>query len=373
MREFIRSRMLSTVEWLMVGFLAISLVFVGRIQAQAFPGAEGYGALATGGNGGTVYHVTNLNDSGAGSFRDGVSSAHRTVVFNVSGYIRIKSELSVSSDITIDGRSAPGVGVAIFGGPVSFSGATNVIVRSMRFREGLQADQHKSSLMIDNASNMIFDHVSVEWGRWDNIDMNGSTDITFQYSIIGEGINPQRFGCLCQSDFITFSHNLWIDNQDRNPKAKGHIEYINNVVYNWGVTGFEGGHSAADHFIDMINNYFIAGPDSNNSFLGGFTTTDKVFESGNFVDLNKDGVLNGRAVVAADFAQAGAGVLAQPFGNPPVPVTVDSAKAAYSKVVAQAGDSLHRDSVDNSLIGFVTSLGTSGQIIEDPGIPGTLH
>ena len=131
---------------------------------------------------------------------------------------------------------------------------------------------------------MIFDHCSIEWGRWDCLGLTqGSHDITFQNCIIGEGVDPQRFGSLTDSvTNITYSHNLWINNQSRNPKAKGRIQYINNVVYNWGVCGLVGGHSAADHFLDAIGNYFIAGPDSSPHFAGEFKATDHVFQQGQF-------------------------------------------------------------------------------------------
>jgi hypothetical protein len=153
---------------------------------------------------------------------------------------------------------------------------------------------------------------------------------------------------------ITYSHNLWINNQSRNPKAKGRIQYINNVVYNWGVCGLVGGHSASDHFLDAIGNYFIAGPDSSSHFAGEFKATDHVFQKDNVADMNRDGKLNGRAVVAEDF---GSGESAPTFVTnltvaPQISVTVESAPAAFSNVVAHAGCSLHRDSVDARLIDF---------------------
>src|SRR5579884_3755010 len=89
--------------------------------ALAFPGAVGFGSSATGGSGGTVYHVTNLNDSGSGSFRDAVSTGHRIIEFDVSGYIKLSSAVSVASNLTIDGLSAPGAGIGIMGREVSFS------------------------------------------------------------------------------------------------------------------------------------------------------------------------------------------------------------------------------------------------------------
>ena len=121
------------------------------------------------------------------------------------------------------------------------------------------------------AHNIILDHVSIQWGRWDTVDMTDSSDVTIQYSIIGPGIAPQRFGCLCESDNITFSHNLWISNESRNPKAKGKIQFINNVVYNWGKVGLVGGHSEGEHSLDVIGDVFIKGPSSSDNFASEFS------------------------------------------------------------------------------------------------------
>src|ERR1043165_2440666 len=134
----------------------------------AFPGAEGFGALATGGRGGEVYRVTNLDDSGPGSFREAVSKSRRTVVFDVGGVIKLASNVSVASDVSIAGQSAPGDGIAIYGRSVSFSGSRNIIVRYVRFRPGIKSDKGKCAINIsDGGANMIFDHCSAQWGRWD--------------------------------------------------------------------------------------------------------------------------------------------------------------------------------------------------------------
>ncbi len=354
----------------------IALLFLSFLQAApaagkppAFSGAEGFGQFASGGRGGEVYHVTNLDDSGPGSFRDAVSQPNRLVVFDVGGIIRLKSNVAVSSRLTLAGQTAPGDGVLLYGRSVAFSGHSNIIVRYLRFREGIAGDKGKCSVNLSGGSDMIFDHCSIEWGRWDCLGLTrGSHDITFQNCIIGEGVDPQRFGSLTDSvTNITYSHNLWINNQSRNPKAKGRIQYINNVVYNWGVCGLVGGHSATDHFLDAIGNYFIAGPDSNSHFAGEFKATDHVFQKDNFADMNRDGKLNGRAVVAEDF---GSGESAPVFVTnltvaPQIGVTVESAPAAFSNVVAHAGCSRHRDSVDARLIDAVRSFGTRGKIIHD--------
>jgi pectate lyase len=332
-------------------------------QTLAFPGAEGYGAYAQGGKGGEVFHVTNLADSGKGTFREAVSVPGRTVVFDVSGVIKIKDKIAVSPNTTISGQTAPGEGIVVYGNGVSF--ASNTIVQYMRFRGSINMSKGACTVVLDNLTDLIMDHCSIQWGRWDNLHIKGSSNITLQHCIIGEGIDPQRFGALFEDPKnITIHHCLWIDNQSRNPKAKAGIEYINNVVYNYGVNGFVGGHSAADHYQDIINNYFIAGPNSSTKFIGMFTATDHVYHSGNFADLDKDGVLNGRPVVDSDFVKASATLLPKRSNESPAGVKIEDAATAYANVVANAGASLKRDAVDLRLIGYLKSLGKSGEIFK---------
>jgi pectate lyase len=348
--------------------LVFSLARLAPAQTNlAFPSAEGFGQFATGGKGGEVFRVTTLADSGAGSFRDAVSKPNRIVVVDVGGLIELKSNVAVSSDISLLGQTAPGDGVALYGRSVSFSGQKNIIVRYLRFREGIGGDRGKCSVNISKGENMIFDHCSIQWGRWDCLGVTqGSRDLTFQHCIIGEGVDPQRFGSITDSvTNVTYTHNLWINNQSRNPKAKGRIQYINNVVYNWGVCGLVGGHSGADHFLDAVGNYFIAGPNSNKSAVGQFKATDHVFQKDNLMDLDKDGKLDGHAVVAADFGTGDNAptFVAAPAVGPLAGLKIESASAALSNVLAQAGCSLHRDAVDARLIDAVKSFGTRGKII----------
>jgi pectate lyase len=345
------------------GFLGVPL--------PAFPGAEGFGAFATGGRGGTVYHVTTLADAGPGSFRDAVSQPRRIVVFDVGGVIKLTANVEVSSDLTIAGQTAPGEGICLYGRSVSLGGQSNIILRYVRFREGIAGDRGKKSLGMDHASNIIIDHCSVEWGRWDDLGITvQSHDITVQYCLMAEGIHPQSFGALIDSvTNVTLSHNLWMSNESRNPKVKGTVQYINNVVYNWGETGLCGGHSAADHALDVIGNYFIKGPSSNDRFAGQFYATDHVYQTGNLADLDTDGTLDGQPVAAADFHRADEKTYAlptflpAPAMHPRIPVTVDPAPVAYAKIVAGAGCSLRRDVVDRRLIGELTSLGKRGKTL----------
>ncbi len=362
--------MLSRFQPALAGLLWAGFTAVANCaEPLAFPTAEGFGARASGGRGGEVYHVTMLGDSGPGSFRDAVSKGPRIVVFDVSGYIELKGNVSVASNITIAGQSGPGEGVATRNYEVSFSKAKNVIVRYMRFRLGLTPKMEKKyAVGLTEGNNMIFDHVSIQWGRWDCIGLSKSSEVTFQNCIIGPGVAPQRFGCLCESENVTFSHNLWISNQSRNPKSKGVVQYVNNVVYNWGVCGYVGGHSGGDHAAALVNNYFIAGPSSGKNFAGEFMPTDHIFQEGNYVDLDKDGLLNGRLLEAADFGGGDKAPTLIPANliKPPVPVKLDTAEAAYQKIVAGAGCSLARDSVDKTLIDDLISAGRRGKTISDP-------
>jgi hypothetical protein len=337
----------------------------GFAQTPAFPGAEGFGALASGGRGKPVAVVSNLNDDGPGSFRQAVSHAGATVVFATSGVIHLKSNLVLASDLTIAGQTAPGSGITIADAKVSMTDAHNIVIRYMRFRGGIAEARGSSSLNLANASRVMVDHVSIEWGRWDNIQTNGNTHSTIQHSIIGQGIVPQRFGCLCESDYLTLSHNLWIDNKSRNPKSKGHIQYVNNVVYNWGVAGYVGGHGAADHYADVVNNYFIAGPESSAHFIGEFTKTDHTYAEGNHVDADRNGKLDGRLAGPDEFERAGADVIAQPTLTPEVAVRVDPTTSLVQLVSGNAGDTLCRDAVDRRLIDELLSFGVTGKFVAD--------
>src|ERR1035438_9148260 len=115
----------------LVAFASFSFLHLAQAEDKplAFSGAEGFGQFASGGSGGETVHVTTLDDSGPGSFRDAVSKPNRTVVFDVGGIIRLKSNVAVSSRITLDGKTAPGDGITLYGRSVSFSRQNNVIVR----------------------------------------------------------------------------------------------------------------------------------------------------------------------------------------------------------------------------------------------------
>ena len=233
------------------------------IEAQqlAFPGAVGHGAYATGGRSGTVYHVTNLNDSGSGSFRDAVSQGNRIVVFDVGGYINLNSAVSAANNLTIAGQTAPGDGIGLLGHELSFTSRTNEVVRFMRFRPGSIASSTEDGINVGDGTNMIFDHLSIEFAPYNDIDAHGNHGphlLSFQDCIIADPIG-QQFGCHSEGlgGSITWYRNLFGQiSTDRQPMAKMNTVFINNIEYD-----YQAGYTVADtsgHFThDIVNNFFI--------------------------------------------------------------------------------------------------------------------
>lgn len=343
-------------------------------QQLAFPGAEGFGAYATGGRGGTVVHVTNLNASGPGSLADAVSQPNRTVVFDVGGVIDITGQnLTIASNLTIAGQTAPGEGITIYGGRVIMSNSSNVIIRYIRMRGSISMPEDKCTLTMDYCDNVILDHCSISWGRWDNVHIKDANNITYQNCIISEGIEPQRFGAITDGTRNwTISHCLWTNNKSRNPKMKCYLQYYNNVVYNYGI-GIVGGHSAADNYQDVMNNYFITGPSSgsSNKYFDQWTETDHLYSNGNYTDDNRDGKLNGRLITDYN----GATPMQQPNLKCQAPMNLEPAEDAFYAVMEHAGASRVRDGHDLRIIEQLASLGTKGAFIaneQDVGGIGTL-
>lgn len=178
-------------------------------EVLAFPGAEGYGRNAVGGRHGEVYHVNTLADSGKGSLRDAVSKPGRIIVFDVAGIIRLQSPLAFSKNLTIAAQTAPGDGIVVYGNQVSFSGADNLICRYLRIRMGVNGKDGKDAAGVAYGSNMIFDHMSVTWGRDECFSINGDPkkpgdqprNITIQNSFIGQGLQPHSCGGLIYPDY----------------------------------------------------------------------------------------------------------------------------------------------------------------------------
>jgi pectate lyase len=347
----------------LAGWIPAWLIFTLPAYAQqlAFPGAEGFGRFAKGGRGGEVYHVTKLADAGYGSFRDAVSKPNRTVVFDVGGLITISSRIVVSANIYLAGQTAPGEGVSVYGNGISFSNADNAIVRYLRFRMGVQGEAGKDGITIAEGHDMIFDHVSVSWGRDETFSVSGTgSNITVQDCIIAQGLQTHSCGGLMQTNGgLSILRTLYIDNHTRNPKVKGVNQFVNNVIYNWEVAAYIQGDSDSDSFVNVNNNYFIDGPGTGEDAFTRGNLNFHIYASGNFQDGNKNGRLDGAMLPKEKY-----GIVdwqSKPYDYPPIALLTP--QAAYDQVVAKAGASLRRDPVDLILVSELTSLGTKGKTI----------
>ena len=372
---------MKTTTKLLFSMMLVMMSTMLSAQQLAFPGAQGWGRFAKGARASgspTVYHVTNLNDSGTGSFRDAVTSPNRVIVFDVAGTIRIKSALVFAKNLTVLGQTAPGDGVQIYGDRISFSGADNLIVRHMRFRMGKSAASgQKDACGIANGGNMIFDHLSVLWGRDENFsvswDNKGSAphDITIQNSIIGQGLQSHSCGGLIQTEGgVTLFRNLYIENKTRNPKVKHLNQFVNNVVYNWGNGGcyLMGRESEGNSWAEIVNNYFVKGPwNTGYKPLQEGNSNFQFYGEGNYYDDNRDGQLNGHLYTDDEYTASGAlrrATLAEITNAPkafPVITDLMTAEEALKWMIDSVGPSLPaRDEVDQYLIDELTSFGTGG-------------
>jgi autotransporter-associated beta strand protein len=343
------------------------LVFSGAVrssaQLPAFPGAQGFGKFATGGRGGTVYHITTTNDSGAGSFRDAVSVSGRTIVFDVGGVIDYQPpRYAPKPNITIAGQTAPGGGITIYGNGLSFSGSHNNVARFIRVREGVNGDSGTDAMGIANGHDMIFDHITSSWGRDETFSINGDvTNISIQSAIISQGLQGHSAGGLIQTDGgVSILRSLYIDNDTRNPKVKGVNEFVNNIVCNWETIGYNmGGDSAGESFVNVFGNYFIRGQASSSSAISGGNTDFHIYATNNWYDGDRDGILDGANLPYASYGSMDLQTTpyAYPITSAYTPLT------ALKLAISDAGPSFTRDSVDELMITQLTSWGLLGGTI----------
>jgi hypothetical protein len=345
----------------------------------AFPQAQGFGRFAKGGRGGTIYHVTNLNDTGTGSFRDAISASNRIVVFDVGGQITCATRLGLSSsNIYIAGQTAPGQGISVAGPGIGISG-DNIIVRYMRFRYTNDSVQDDCFTISSASQNVIVDHVSASWATDEVLSVGGigAANVTVQWTMVTEGSNAlgHSKGSLLEMPILSWHHNIYAHNDDRNPKNKGTFDYRNNIVYNWGMAPYiAGGNTGAQCFANCVGNYYIAGVDSDNPnymVIGG-NNNYHIYFSDNRLDSNRNGLLDGVDNGTAMMDPAAMPVVVtSPYEYPPV--TTTSPEVAYTQVLANAGCSLSRDSIDTRIINDIVSQ--TGYIITtytDHGGLGTL-
>ncbi|MDF1559791.1 MAG: pectate lyase [Bacteroidales bacterium] len=356
------------------------LLFVGMqsltAQLQAFPGAEGYGRYVTGGRGGDVYIVTNLQDSVTkppeGSLRWALNKqGPKTIVFAVSGTVELKRRLNISKgDVTIAGQTAPGDGICLSGETVSIE-SDNVVIRHIRFRCGndVPGEEPKDAISCIRQKNIIVDHCSMSWSVDEAASFYDVENFTLQWCIISESLydaghpkGEHGYGGIWGGKGASFHHNLLASHTSRLPRfcgARYHpdtretelVDFRNNVIFNWGFNSSYGGEMGQQN---MINNYYKAGPatrkDALSRIVEPWDTVGRWHVSGNRVPgsrkISSDNWAGG---VQGDYAGHEALRVDEPF--PVAPVRTTSARRAYLAVLKNAGATLPgRDAVDERII-----------------------
>lgn len=380
--------------------MAATVVFAEE-KTPAFPGAEGFGRYVTGGRGGNVYHVTSLADDGSeGTLRWALGkSGVKTIVFDVSGTIHLKSSLDISiGNVTIAGQTAPGDGICVADYPVSIK-ANNVIVRYMRFRLG------NNNVLINGADgwdgfggfdqqDLMIDHCSVSWSIDECLSVLGNKNTTVQWCLVAQSLvnsghskGAHGYGGNWGGSGASFHHNLIAHHGSRTPRLgprpttqlDERMDMRNNVIYNFGGNGCYGGEGMN---VNIVNNYYKPGPGSPTDKKGyriagiGIRTNKyvntypayapalhlwgKYYVTGNYnskyTQLNQDnwtyGILNQIDASGCDgtFTQETKDSikLAEPIDY--ILTTTHSAADAYDRVLDFAGASLHRDSFDELMV-----------------------
>ena len=352
----------------------------------AFPGAEGFGAQATGGRGGSVYIVTNLDDSGPGSLRDAVSGPNRTIVFAVSGTIDLKSRLTVDKpNLTIAGQTAPGGGITLRGHELFIANTENIIVRFLRVRPGDEAKKEMDAVTVWTAKDVILDHCSMSWST-DSLNdvVKESGNVTVQWCLLAEPLvrsvhSKGSHGYATGWDGrtrggMTAHHNLIAHAASRAPRigyfktGRGLIDCRNNVIYNSGPS--YGGET--DDF-NFVANYYRPGPNSQklrsaDEVFAVWADDSRMFADGNVIEGAKTGRVSFKQGTNANgtakaMPTAELCLVKQPFAVPPV--ATQSAEQAYELVLKYAGALRPmRDSVDERVLNDVKNR--TGRLIDTP-------
>lgn len=352
---------------ILTGLIFSVLVLQTPRQIYAFPSAEGYGAFASGGRSGVVYHVRTLEDTNElGSLRYAISqSGPRTIIFDISGIIELKSPLIIQNgDLTIAGQTAPGDGICIKNYPVIVD-ADNIIIRFVRFRLGDKSND--SALVIKNRHDVIIDHCSMSWAAIDNVTSFNNRKLTMQWCIISEALNKgihNGLGATLGGYSSSYHHNLFASNRTNNPKfyKSKHtnlldlesVDFRNNVLYNWGSSSINGAESGN---YNIVNNYYKFGPatqiPSRSQILELTDTTKKgiVYVSGNYVHTNplqtNDNWMGVYPNMNYIKTSKNPVLTRNEFDHEPV--TMHTAEQAYQNVIKYAGASYKRDFVDNRI------------------------
>ena len=368
---------------LIIVLLSFSSVFG---QLAAFPGAEGHAKYVTGGRGGMVIYVTNLNDdNNPGSLRYAINQlGPRIILFKISGTIQLKSKLSITKgDVTLAGQTAPGDGIALRDYPFEIS-ANNVIIRFMRFRMGDEAKQEGDALGGRFFKNILIDHCSASWSTDECVSFYQNENFTLQWCIVSEslrnsvhGKGAHGYGGIWGGKNASFHHNLMAHHDSRNPRLgesagdafalNDLVDLRNNVIFNWVGNSAYGGEAMN---VNMVGNYYKPGPGTTK--IERIVAIDKLTDSGYPISE-----IWGKFYIDGNFLSASArastdnwtyGVYNQyhsKYGTVPEAekigmrlfkplnpgeVTTHSAEKAYEKVLDFAGASFKRDPVDLRVI-----------------------
>lgn len=398
--------------------------------APAFPGAEGSGRYAQGGRGtdGTtnVYHVTSLKDDKnvEGTLRWALAqTGPRTIVFDVSGYIDLASDLKIPNNTTIAGQTAPAPGITLRYYTVNTSDAENVIIRYMRFRRSQVKDVNDGADAAwgRHGNNIILDHCSFSWSIDEVASFYDNRDFTMQWCVVAEGLcnsghtkGGHSYGGIWGGKNATFHHNMITNVHNRAPRLCGarfnwdgydteaygnsvqaeRVDVRNNLYYNWG--NGNGAYGGMGGYHNLVNNYYKAGPGTKNTsrvFQGSANSSDdsngvlpdglpgRFYIYGNYVtaqsaiyDWSGFKQDSGTGVNTTDltytdsqglYGAAGATVSIKLDGEVDMAdVTTHTAANAYDKILLYGGASLYRDAVDERFMTDAKNGKTSYQMTE---------
>ena len=360
---------------LFFGIITFSALPVSGQEQLAFPGAEGFGRFTTGGRGGIVYEVTNLNNTGPGSLRQGLEmSGARTIVFRVSGTIDLATDIKIrNGNLTIAGQTAPGDGITIKGSGLVID-ANNIIIRYIRIRPGDITGRELDALWGRQRSDIIIDHCSLSWSTDEVGSFYDNERFTLQWCILSESLYESVHGkgrhgyggIWGGKNGATFHHNLLAHHTSRNPRFNGarytttteteFVDFRNNVIYNWGSNSAYGG-EGGNH--NIIANYYKPGP-ATQSGAKQYRIVDPDFSA--TVPLGKwyvaENYVAGNATVTADNWSGGVqGLTATQLAEARVevpfaaaPVTTQTAVDAFESVLEHVGVSHRRDPIDMRIV-----------------------
>jgi pectate lyase len=367
--------------------------YVETSELPVFPGAEGFGTKTRAGRGGVVLEVTSLEDSGPGTLREALNlAAPRIIVFRVAGIIELESELYISQPyVTVAGQTAPGDGITIKGAGLIVT-SHDVLIQHLRIRPGnegpVNADVNDAVSLLgkhgdieDGASNVVLDHISASWSEDETVSTwYGAHDITISWSIISEALDRSRHrkethsaGLLIgdSSYNVSLHHNLLAHNDFRNPliSGGGTHDFVNNVIYDWGVLAGEIQDFNSNTFLNFVGNLYIPGP----STVAGpyellFTEGDpRIYVEGNLGPHRPDASMDEWRLVGFGYGEEGVAPdlyqSLERFSAPAIATT--DAGQAREQVLAGAGATAPlRDLIDQRLVQEVES-GT-GMIIDSP-------